>query len=571
VLRMLQHQQQERQGDVLELQPLQDSNNHDDDESSVSLETRLGLDQPLHFVDADDEFTAASLMRNVNGYLSVSLAPIDNAATATAPSPRDVSRQQELQLWRYENLAIPLCYLTVGWMQGILRPVLNVYPLDLGASEAQQTTLANIATLPSTLKIVFGFLSDTVPIAGYRRKPYLLIGWLLASFSMAALLLSTDLTIPAVAEDSNDTPSMQWLMGVFFVAGCGIWLADVMADSLVAQKARYEPDHQTGKMQSTCYAARFFGLMVAAPLSTFLYSRYQGPTVAVWILMVTPLVLVLPFVFVLCEERNMSIPPVVDQCCEIWNTVCSRAVWQPMGFVYLFNLLQVPNAAWRQYLRTVLGFTAQELNMLLVLAYALLFVGVIAYKVFFLQVSWRRIYLVCILANAIASGLQLALIRGYTAGLSPFFFCLGDDALADFIIGVQVLPVAIMMVGLCPTGSEGASYAMFTTCWNSAMMLASAMGSSWLLELWDVSKETMAKGNLDGLLRLSVLTTLMHVFPIVFLFLLPHGKHAVDALTADSRFRTSKVGGLVFLSVVFASMLYIFSVAVVNIVTGGKS
>jgi len=55
------------------------------------------------------------------------------------------------------------------------------------------------------------------------------------------------------------------------------------------------------------------------------------------------------------------------------------------------------------------------------------------------------------------------LIYGITFGLSPFLFALGDDAFAEFIGGVQFLPTTIMMVHLCPAGSEGASYAMFTT------------------------------------------------------------------------------------------------------------
>lgn len=97
--------------------------------------------------------------------------------------PRDLP-PRAVQLWQWENLAIPICYWTVGIVQGMWRPLLNVYPLDLGASEAQQATLSAIATLPCAFKIVFGFVSDTLPIAGYRRKPYMLAGWFLTSVSI---------------------------------------------------------------------------------------------------------------------------------------------------------------------------------------------------------------------------------------------------------------------------------------------------------------------------------------------------------------------------------------------------
>jgi hypothetical protein len=69
-----------------------------------------------------------------------------------------------------EGVSIPVCYLTVGLMQGLSRPFLNVYPLALGATEAQQITLPTLVTLPSTFKLVFGFVSDTMPVFGKRRK-----------------------------------------------------------------------------------------------------------------------------------------------------------------------------------------------------------------------------------------------------------------------------------------------------------------------------------------------------------------------------------------------------------------
>ena len=70
------------------------------------------------------------------------------------------------------------------------------------------------------------------------------------------------------------------------------------------------------------------------------------------------------------------------------------------------------------------------------------------------------------LINGLLSILQIFLILEITFGMSTFLFALGDDAMAEFIMGIQFLPTTIMMVHLCPKGSEGASYAMFTTVNN---------------------------------------------------------------------------------------------------------
>ena len=208
--------------------------------------------------------------------------------------------RQELQLYRIENMAVPACYLAVGIVQGLVGPLLNVYPIDLGATEAAQMTLSTVVILPATFKIMYGFLSDSLPIRGARRKPYMLLGWLLVSATMVSLWMTSNLSmdyqydeeehniLEENKEGSNSygnhlyhkpippsfAPSIESLMGSFLLLGVGLWMADVMGDSLVAEKARLEPEHLKGNLQSSCYACRFFGMMVGAPLSTYLYSSY---------------------------------------------------------------------------------------------------------------------------------------------------------------------------------------------------------------------------------------------------------------------------------------------------------
>jgi hypothetical protein len=61
---------------------------------------------------------------------------------------------KSIQLYRWENLAIPACYLLVGVLQGLSGPFTNVYPLDLNASEAQQVSIANSITCDDSRRCV---------------------------------------------------------------------------------------------------------------------------------------------------------------------------------------------------------------------------------------------------------------------------------------------------------------------------------------------------------------------------------------------------------------------------------
>eukprot|EP00957_Ditylum_brightwellii_P144002 10972565-Ditylum_brightwellii.AAC.1 len=121
----------------------------------------------------------------------------------------------------------------------------------------------------------------------------------------------------------------------------------------------------------------------------------------------------MPLIYIFWEPRNLELKSTRNQCREIWTAVCNRAVWQPMG--------AVSNAAWKEYLKSVLNFTATQLNVLLLAGGLLAFLGIIAYKMYMITWRWRSIY------------------YGITFGFSPFLFALGDDALDDFVLGMQFL------------------------------------------------------------------------------------------------------------------------------------
>jgi hypothetical protein len=129
----------------------------------------------------------------------------------------------------------------------------------------------------------------------------------------------------------------------------------------------------------------------------------------------------------------------------------------------------------------------------------------------------------------------------------------------------------MMMVTLCPPGSEGASYAMFTTAWNSALLLAPSI-SSVLLGIWDVSLGALEAGHLTGLFKLSVLTALIQMSPVLFLNWLPHSRDELLALETKPLSKWGHtVGGALFVTIVTLSISYTIIIGILNIVKGGES
>ena len=126
-----------------------------------------------------------------------------------------------------------------------------------------------------------------------------------------------------------------------------------------------------------------------------------------------------------------------------------------------------------------------------------------------------------------------------------------------------------MMVHLCPTGSEGASYAMFTTVHNCASGLASNL-STLMLGIWDCSKETMLEGDLSGMTKLTILTTILQTCGLLFVGLLPNTIDDLKKLHVGAH-SGSRVGGFIFLFITITSVFAAIIICAMNIITGGVS
>jgi len=264
------------------------------------------------------------------------------------------------------------------------------------------------------------------------------------------------------------------------------------------------------------------------------------------------------------SDEPDTTPTIRQQLQEIWETVQLQAVWRPMAFVYIFNLLQIPNVAWQSYLQLSLNFPAYVLGLSVILGSFMTFAGTVAYKHFFFKTSWRLIYVWTMALTTFFSLLQLVLIfqLNQYLGLSNYFFSVGDDVISAYISGIQFLPLCIMYMRLCPEGAEGASYSMLTTFGNIALVCSSNLGNLFA-NIWDVSNDAMEAHDVSGLWKLSLLTSALSIIPLSLLFLLPRSAEEQDELS-KSKVR-SKLGGGIFLTVLFGSLLWTVITAIMHV------
>jgi len=467
----------------------------------------------------------------------------DNPPPPDEAGPAEETPKPQFSLLQCMYVGIIFNYLSIGFVPAFLMNPLCIYMVhELNASPQQQNTVMVLISLPWCFKVLYGFMSDARPLLDYRRKSYLMLGNLVAVIALAALTAtarSGDLTIAMIG----------WLL---FTQTCGMILSDVMSDAYCCELSKaYETTASTGGIQALAYGCRFFAAILGACGGTFLYNKTDwGWGLDFWMVCLICAVfqcIAFPMLVFLEEERASSKAPaesIPAQIQMIWQTVQLRAVWQPLLYIYFYNVMQVPNVAWNSFLLKGLEFSALELGALHIGGSILSFLGLIVYRNFLFDMSWRLIYLITTLLSLVFSCLQLLLIYRVNkeAGISDFLFSFGDNLFAAFVNGVQFLPTVIMMLALCPDQQEGATFAMFTTFSNIAGVIGGVIGNA-AGQIWDVSNAAMLAQNFSGMAYLTILKSCLQVFPILFVCFLPDSRESHEAM-AKSGEKSRFFGGL---------------------------
>ena len=336
------------------------------------------------------------------------------------------------------NRGIFASYFAVGFAKFFIITPLTYYMVyTLDATAGQQSVVIGLTNFAWALKMLCGFLTDSVPIGGLRRKPYLLIGWFLY------LLFNVILSILVV-------PNIAMVALFVFAQTWAFILSDVCTDAIIVDRSKdYETDTTRGTMQAAGYAVRFFGSIIGAVLGAVLYNKGEWgwgcPMWGIFLLNgLVPLVCVLPFYSSLFESSTDIPPNVRAQITAIWDMVQRRAIWQPNAFIFVYNMFYLTNPAWNSFLVEGLNFSNFDLGILSIGGAVLSYVGIVMYSKWLFNSSWRWVYVWTTVVSAVFSCLQLILVLGINKkmGMSgdgyDLLFAMGAYGVVQFVIAVQV-------------------------------------------------------------------------------------------------------------------------------------
>ena len=289
-----------------------------------------------------------------------------------------------------QMVAITLAWFAMGFVNSLPSVALRQYLIEeLRASPATQAIIYGvIGPMPWNFKVrtgpaacltrarscpvaethrcvsqfVAAFLSDSVPICGYRRVPYFIFALLLQAGGWAALGLAP--------------PSIGATAALRLLILFGSMLHGVMCDTIVVETMkRYESDGDKGKLQSGTWLAGLTGGLVASPISGWVLEYYPQFTYRGCMLFVaalnvaqltvvlfladpkqTPRVLAATAARAAAHDSSTDVPQLdrhqqsPSQARQVWRAMQLNQVWKPMIFVIIFALAPGNGDAFNSFL-----------------------------------------------------------------------------------------------------------------------------------------------------------------------------------------------------------------------------
>jgi folate/biopterin transporter len=403
-----------------------------------------------------------------------------------------------------EVIAILLVYFVQGIL-GLARLAVSFFLKDeLGLGPAEVSALTGIAALPWVIKPLFGFMSDGLPIFGYRRRPYIILSGLMGS--AAWVTLATVVHTPWAAT------------AVMLLSSLSVAVSDVIVDSLVVERSRQETAQNAGSLQSLSWGISALGGLITAYFSGSLLEHFSVQTV--FLITASFPLLVSAVAWLIAEEKvtnGSGLQNIQQQVSQLKSAIGQKAIWMPTAFIFLWQATPSSDSAFFFFTTNELGFQPEFLGRVRLVTSLASLAGIWLFQRFFRTIPFRKIFVWSTILST-ALGLTTLLLVTHTnraIGIDDHWFSLGDSLILTVMGQIAYMPVLILAARLCPPGVEATLFALLMSVNNLAGILSYQFGA--LLTHWFGVTES----NFDRLWLLVIVTNLSTLLPLPLINWLP--------------------------------------------------
>ncbi|CAI5716166.1 unnamed protein product [Peronospora effusa] len=498
---------------------------------------------------------------------------------------------KQQKLLSKECIGLLAQYAGVGFLAGIIPGV--IYPVLQGYLNAEGTIFVSATVLvqiPWCYKMFFGVISDCFPIMGYRRRPYMVIGWVFCVtilFIMAAMTIpdpyygdaamravdEKDWTEDQIASINADAPNSAGKYVVsMMLASFGYLICEVAADAMVVEYAQREPIEKRGRVQTAVYAVKTSFTAVGAAVIAFFMNgeEYAGSfdfSLTFQQLMLMSGIVCAPLVFVswflLHEERVVARPAFVKYMASFWGMLQQRAIYQIVAYKFFsgvfnsFNIVSSSNI--KLYWVHATPFNNSVMTIVGTIFYAVTLALTGKYG---LNWNWRTIIIIT-MCGALSVDAFMTMLTVWDVVRNQWFW-LGVPMIEYLPDGVRFMIATYVVVELAEPGHEGALYGVLTATTNLTMpfgrSMAKLVNAQFHVWLKNIQDDTY-------IVRRDVTITIwicygMKLLSLAFLPLLPRQKAETQELKRTGG--SSRVMGIITVSyltfaIVWATLVNLLS------------
>ncbi|KAJ4732128.1 Major facilitator superfamily protein [Rhynchospora pubera] len=451
--------------------------------------------------------------------------PLNSVHGAPKWSPFDWFRMLAEELhWSFVYGVVAVYGISQGLGGSIWRVGSDYYWKDVQQVQPSAAQFyQGITSIPWMIKPIWGLLTDVVPVAGYRRRPYFILSGILGVISMLTLSLHSKLHV-----------AFALLAMICFMAGAAI--SDVTIDALGAQNSITHPT-LAPDVQSLMGLSSSIGSLIGFSISGLLVHAIGSQGVLG--LLSIPAILVLSVGLLLKEDASpsCSVKQVFDNFREatmtMWETLKLPQVWRPCFYMFLSLALSlnIQEGMFYWYTDTSKGLSFSEGSVGLIFAIGSVgsLLGVILYQNILKDYPFRGLLFWSQLLLSLSGMLDLVLVLrlNLKLGMPNYFFAVIDEGVSQLVNRLKWMPILVLSAKLCPPGIEGTFFALVMSIENVGL-LTSSWGGGLLLHVLRVTRSEFS-----NLWAAILIRNLMRLVPLLFLFLVPKSDHNSTILPAE--------------------------------------
>ena len=334
---------------------------------------------------------------------------------------------------------------------------------DVRVTPAQMGAIFGVTAIPWCMKPLYGFISDSYPIYGLRRRPYMVM--------MSFLSCAMWIVLPFVPHDEFI------ITFVLTISSIGMSFTDVMADSLLVEVARDEKSDNKGIIQSWAWIMRFSGGLIASGVGAVMYEHFGAVNVFLINSMV-PVSIAILSTYIPDQPSTMRLDWRRTGV-KLWSAIRRPMIYRPAFFIFLICVTPGYGGAMSFFYDRELGFTPTEFGILDTMGYIVSIIGTIIYKKWLRNVSFTKIFGWALLLSFFLENTLLLLVlhTNRTLGIPDFVFALAERIVITLVSQFISMPMVVLGARVCPVGVEATLYALLMSITNFGGVISSEWGS----------------------------------------------------------------------------------------------